>query len=119
MMNPSEAIAELAAVVADPDFRTDPAGMLAAWGAVATGEATDGDRYTVTVTAPRPDDGPDQRRMAILDVARRCGRVALRDARALYPHYVDETLRQDLAALCEDGTLYKVGECRWTAYLPW
>ena len=47
-MDPTEALAELIAVVTDPDFEHDPEGMLAAWGRAVRGDVTAADRYRPT-----------------------------------------------------------------------
>ncbi len=47
-MDPREALAELIAVVSDPDFEHDAAAMLAAWAALAGGEVAAGDRWRPT-----------------------------------------------------------------------
>ena len=42
------ALQELAAVLADPDFATDPGGLLRAWAAVVAGELDESARYALT-----------------------------------------------------------------------
>ena len=42
------ALAELAAVLADPDFATDPGGLLRAWASVVAGDLDENARYALT-----------------------------------------------------------------------
>lgn len=117
MMTKADMLRELASVVSDPDFAGDPVGMLAAWADVASGQVDQDDRYSVSLEAS-PDDGPQERRRIIADLATRLDLVRLADVRGLYPHYHDETLRTDLRALCEVGALVKYGCNRGATYRP-
>ena len=47
------ALAELAAVLADPDFATDPGGLLRAWASAVAGELDESARYALRAKGGR------------------------------------------------------------------
>ena len=107
------ALQELAAVLADPDFATDPGGLLRAWASAVAGDLDESARY-----APRGGDPAPLGDVESLAVALATwhGRVTNGDIRRRLPEVSAETVRLRLAGLCSRGILTRKGRNSGTTY---
>ena len=107
------ALQELAAVLADPDFTTDPGGLLRAWASAVAGDLDESARY-----APRGGDPAPLGDVESLAVALATwhGRVTNGDIRRRLPEVSAETVRLRLAGLCSRGILTRKGRNSGTTY---
>jgi len=63
------------------------------------------------------DESKQERRAAILRLARSRGRVCMADVRGILPYWHPETLRLDLAHLVDCGELRRKGARRGRVYV--
>ena len=116
MMAAPQALAELAAVLADPDFTTDPGGLLRSWASAVAGELDESARY-----APCDDGGGHEPPLGDVEslavaLAAWHGRVRNGDVRRRLPDVSAETVRLRLAGLCSRGILTRKGRNSGTTY---
>ena len=117
-MTAPQALQELAAVLADPDFTTDPGGLLRAWASAVAGDLDESARYAPSSESERGDTESPLGDVESLAVALAAwhGRVRNGDVRRRLPDVSAETVRLRLADLCARGILTRSGRNSGTTY---